>query len=405
MDFLLSLTKSSKLSWFIYNIRIITKEILIFSGYFGECFDCKCINDTIIKDHHNCLRRIIRRGMKELNHRLTFTDLNIEITLGVNEHVTIQNNEKCKKIILGLGQDIVHYCPYDSDVEFDTCKIIDYDETILHDVEYHKYFRSNFVWEYWELSEFKKYFDKNKNIYLSELNFNSILMAIYYTIEKNWITDFIYIMERLILLEKNIKLVEIQDELWLNLFKLALINNRFEIVRYILDNYDISYLIENVCFSFNSKMNINLNLDNPIIKMKCQILYIGKYDGGQYSRRYSLTMEKDEILLDVRIFRLFAINIIKHLSNKYDIVNYKEIEPLRRKIDIKIYQLGQKINQNIIRIFKIQDTSCEIDELNLLEKENSDMRHQRHELYPKNDFLNSLKRMDIENIFKFVENY
>ena len=59
MEFLHTLSEAS---WPTYNIRSTVKKILIFSGYFGECNECSCIEHCMNKKHKNCLTHLVKEA-------------------------------------------------------------------------------------------------------------------------------------------------------------------------------------------------------------------------------------------------------------------------------------------------------------------------------------------------------
>ena len=197
MEFLLSLQKSSTVTWHVSNIRTIVKDILRFSGYFYDCCECLNVTHAVSKNHKNCLKYIVRRGHQFLSKTLPI--LNESFGPSISEHLTIKEKNnypkrtrdcdkriddwfwlcsrckhyihnpkcyncgkeqedtisddwckadmipspECEKIVLGLSSDVLCYCQYDSDPGYDTYKLIDYDKTILENKDFQKYFRDN----------------------------------------------------------------------------------------------------------------------------------------------------------------------------------------------------------------------------------------------------------------------
>ena len=181
--------------------------------------------------------------------------------------------------------------------------------------------------EWYELTEFRTNFDKVKDVFLSEVNYNSLILVLYQTIENNWINEFKFTIEKLIDLENKNASVEIQELVWNYLFNLVLFNNRTEMLLYLLgiNNNVFEYFI-NIHHSLGIKIQVSMNIFK-LFKFNIELEKL-ICDKSYNSFRYYLITEKKQFQLNLNNSIILTEHILKILSLKYGITKYEDVENL-----------------------------------------------------------------------------
>lgn len=352
----------SQKSWHTYNIKSIVKDILRYSGYFGDCNECTCIEHCMNKEHKNCLRNLVKEAHEFLDK--AFNEDLISSKNGICEHLRVitkyipdkeqssspkaemfmvydgnfgirleeENGTKVKNVILELN--CINCEEYHSDCGQDDHKLIDYDKSLLENINFQKYF-SNFNID----QPFRLAFSIYKNSYLAEFKYNTLILGIYNTIEKNWISRFKYTMNKLFSLERNqdntIKKIEIDRSFIFDIFNLVLFNNRTEMLKYLIDKFNI------LEYFYNYKpleIKVNRYYCNDI-DCKADILYIFKqnysiFNQLDFKRRYCVYRETKQFKLSIENFIILSKYVKNILHVKYNITGYEQIENDMTKFEI-----------------------------------------------------------------------